>query len=161
MKKAILIITVMLLAISIVCANTYTQEEFDEVYNALLKSNELLKEADATIELLKGKVDELTESNQSLIEQLKSVNLQLESVNELLDKAEKELKNSNKVIEMLNNQKILIGGGAFLKTDFASVPGFGFKINAGYKIWLGYMALEFAYHNDKSFGFGVSYNIVF
>lgn len=161
MKKVILIITIMLLAMSIVMADTYTQEEFDEVYNALNKSNEMLKEADATIDSLKAQVDELTISNQSLIDQLKSTKEQLDSVSVLLDKAEKELNNSSKVISTLNGQRILVGGGAFIKTDFASVPNFGFKVNAGYKIWLGYIALEFSYLNDKSMGFGVSYNIVF
>ena len=160
MKKAILIIAILLLAMSVALANTYTQEEFDEVYNALVKSNEMLKEANATIESLKAQVNDLTVSNQSLIDQLKSTKAQFDSVSSLLDKAEKELNKSSKVIDTLNNQRILIGGGALLKTDFASVPNFGFKVNAGYKIWLGYIALEFSYLNDKSMGFGVSYNIV-
>lgn len=160
MKKVILIMMVVLLAMSVALADTYTQEEFDEVYNALQKTNELLKEADAVIDSLKDQVNDLTSSNQSLIDQLKSAKSELDDVYKLLDKAEKELKNSNKVIEELNGQKILLGGGAFIKTDFASVPSFGFKVNAGYKLWLGYAALEFTYHSDKSMGFGVSYNIV-
>ena len=144
-----------------VFARTYTEEEFYEVYDALQESTELLKQADETIASLKEQAAALTESNEKMIEQLKSAKSELEDVYKLLEKAEKELKNSNKIIEKLNNQKILIGGGALLRTDFASVPTFGFKINAGYKLWLGFITGEFSLYNDKSMNFGVTYNLVF
>ena len=70
------------------------------------------------------------------------------------------MRNSAKIIDTLNNQKFLLGGGLILNTDFKSRFLFGGKINAGYKIWLGYLAGEIAFFNDKSFTFGVSYNVV-
>ena len=160
MKKIIIIILILLL-VAPVFARTFTEEEFYEVYDALQESTELLKQADETISSLNEQVNSLTESNEKMIEQLKSAKSELEDVYKLLEKAEKELKNSNKIIEKLNNQRILIGGSALLRTDFASVPTFGFKFNAGYKVWLGYVSGEFSVFNDKSMIFGVSYNLVF
>ena len=138
MKKALIIILV-LLVLAPCFARTFTEEEFYEVYDALLESTEKLKEADLTINSLKTELD---------------------NTYSLLDKAEKELLNSAKIIETLNHQKFLIGGGAVLKTDFESL-NFGLKINAGYKLWVGYLAASVAYYNDKSMNFGVSYNLVF
>lgn len=138
MKKALIIILV-LLVLAPCFARTFTEEEFYEVYDALLESTEKLKEADLTINSLKAELD---------------------NTYSLLDKAEKELLNSAKIIETLNHQKFLIGGGAVLKTDFESL-NFGLKINAGYKLWVGYLAASVTYYNDKSMNFGVSYNLVF
>lgn len=137
--KKVLIIILVLLVLAPCFARTFTEEEFYEVYDALLESTEKLKEADLTINSLKAELD---------------------NTYSLLDKAEKELLNSAKIIETLNHQKFLIGGGAVLKTNFESL-NFGLKINAGYKLWIGYLAAGVAYYNDKSMNFGVSYNIIF
>ena len=157
-----LFIVLLILFILVPCfARTFSEEEFYEVYNALQESTELLKEANATIDALKERIVELSGSNQELIEQLSSAKSSLESVYSLLGKAEEELRNSTKVINTLSNQKFLIGGGALLNTDFKSRFLFGAKVNIGYKIWLGYLAGEIAFFNDKSFTFGVTYNLVF
>lgn len=161
MIKKLLLIFLVLMIVVPCFARTYTEEEFREVYDALKESTELLKKADSTIDSLKEQVSELTKSNEEMIAQLNSAKSELETVYSLLDKAEKELKNSAKVIDTLNNQRILLGGGAVLRTDFVSAPTFGFKVNAGYKLWLGFIAGELSMYNDKSMNFGVSYNIVF
>ena len=159
MKKILIILLVLFMVIPCF-ARTFTEEEFYEVYDALQQSTELLKEADNTINSLKEQIDALTESNQKLISQLESAKSELNNAYDLLDKAEKELNNSSKIIETLNNQRLLIGGGVVLNTDFANRIIYGAKINAGYKLWLGYIAGEVQYFNDRSFTFGVSYNIV-
>ena len=144
----------------------YTREELislikKDVNKTIAITEELLKEANTTIDALKERIVELSGSNQELIEQLSSAKSSLESVYSLLGKAEEELRNSTKVINTLSNQKFLIGGGALLNTDFKSRFLFGAKINIGYKIWLGYLAGEVAFFNDKSFTFGVTYNLIF
>ena len=159
--KKILVILIILLAMIPCFARTYTEEEFREVYNALVESTELLEESKATISDLQSQIDNLTESNNKLIDQLESAKSELKEVNSLLEKAEKELNNSSKIIEKLNNQRILIGGGLMLSTDFQQKIIYGAKINAGYKLWLGYFAGEFQLFNDRTFSFGVSYNVVF
>ena len=151
--KKILILILILLAVLPCFAKTYTEEEFNEVYNALEQTSSLLEEAET-------KLISLSESNQKLVNQLSSAKSELEKVYDLLDRAEKELDNSSKIINTLNNQKIFLGGGAIIKSDFNSF-NFGLKINAGYKLWLGFLAGEFAYFNDKSISFGISYNFVF
>lgn len=158
--KKILVILIILLAMIPCFARTYTEEEFREVYNALVESTELLEESKATISDLQSQIDNLTESNNKLIGQLESAKSELKEANSLLEKAEKELKNSSKIIEKLNNQRILIGGGLMLSTDFQQKIIYGAKINAGYKLWLGYFAGEFQLFNDRTFSFGVSYNVV-
>lgn len=158
--KKILVILIILLTMIPCFARTYTEEEFREVYNALAESTELLEESKATISDLQSQIDNLTESNNKLIDQLESAKSELKEANSLLEKAEKELKNSSKIIEKLNNQRILIGGGLMLSTDFQQKIIYGAKINAGYKLWLGYFAGEFQLFNDRTFSFGVSYNVV-
>lgn len=158
--KKILVILIILLTMIPCFARTYTEEEFREVYNALVESTELLEESKATISDLQSQIDSLTESNNKLIDQLESAKSELKEANSLLEKAEKELKNSSKIIEKLNNQRILIGGGLMLSTDFQQKIIYGAKINAGYKLWLGYFAGEFQLFNDRTFSFGVSYNVV-
>ena len=159
MKKLLIIVLAVLLMIPCF-ARTFSEEEFYEVYDALQESTELLKEANETIEALKEQIVELSGSNQELINQLNSAKSGLESAYSLLGKAETELRNSAKIIDTLSNQKFLLGGGLMLNTDFKSRFLFGAKINAGYKIWLGYLTGEIAFFNDKSFTFGVSYNVV-
>ena len=151
--KKILILLLLLIIITPCFAKTYTEEEFDEVYNALVETNSLLEEAET-------KISSLSEANQKLVDQLVSAKAELEKTYDLLDKAEKELRNSSKIINTLNNQKILIGGGIAFKSDFSSF-NFGLKLNAGYKIWLGYIMGDLAYYNDKSISFGISYNLIF
>ena len=152
MKKFLILL--LLLVILVPCfARTYTEEEFDEVYNALEETSNLLEEAET-------KISSLSEANQKLVKQLESAKAELEKTYDLLDKAEKELRNSSKIINTLNNQKFLVGGGAAFKSDFSSF-NFGLKLNAGYKIWLGYIMGDLAYYNDKSLSLGVSYNLVF
>lgn len=158
--KKILVILIILLVMIPCFARTYTEEEFREVYDALVESTELLEESKSTISDLQAQIDSLTESNNKLIDQLESAKSELKEANSLLEKAEKELNNSSKIIEKLNNQRILIGGGLMLNTDFQQKIIYGAKINAGYKLWLGYFAGEFQIFNDKSFSFGVSYNVV-
>ena len=160
MKKALITVLMILLLIP-VFARTFSEEEFYEVYDALQETTQLLKEADATIETLRAQIEKLSGSNQELIEQLNSAKSGLVSAYSLLDKAEQELRNSAKVIDTLSNQKFFIGGGVQMRTDFVSLANFGAKVNAGYKIWLGYLVGEFSYYTDKSLGFGVSYNLVF
>ena len=91
---------------------------------------------------------------------MKSSKSELENVYKLLDKAENDLKESSKIISVLNNQKLLIGGGVGLMTDFSSKILYGAKLNAGYKLWLGFISGELAVFNDKSFTFGITYNMV-
>lgn len=158
--KKLLVIFLILLAVVPCFARTYTEEEFREVYNALKETNDLLVEAKSTIVDLQSQVDALTESNNKLISQLESSKSELEETYKLLDKAEKELKNSAKIIDKLNNQKLILGGGVALATDFSSKILYGAKVNAGYKVWLGYINGEFALFNNKTFTFGVSYSIV-
>ena len=159
--KKLLVIILLIALLTIPCfARTYTEEEFREVYNALVESNDLLKEAKVTITDLQAQVDKLTESNKTLISQLNSAKDELNSAYSLLDKAQKELENSAKIINKLNNQKILLGGGVGLSTDFNSIPIYGFKADFGYKIWLGYIGADLMIYNNKSFSFGVFYNIV-
>lgn len=158
--KKILVIFIILLAMIPCFARTYTEEEFREVYNALAESTELLEESKATISDLQSQIDNLTESNNKLIDQLESAKSELKEANSLLEKAEKELNNSSKIIDKLNNQRILIGGGLMLSTDFQQKIIYGAKINAGYKLWLGYFTGEFQLFNDRTFSFGVSYNVV-
>lgn len=159
MKKVLILL--LILFITIPCfARTYTEEEFREVYNALKETNDLLLEAKATIVDLQGQITELSESNSKLIDQLNSSKEELKKTYSLLDTAEKELKNSAKIIDKLNNQKLILGGGLILNTNFTSKILYGAKLNAGYKLWLGFVSGEFAIFNDKSFNFGVSYSIV-
>lgn len=158
--RKILVILLVLFMIVPCFARTFTEEEFYEVYDALQQSTELLKEADNTINSLKEQIDALTESNQKLISQLESAKSELNNAYDLLDKAEKELNNSSKIIETLNNQRLLIGGGVVLNTDFLNRIIYGAKINAGYKLWLGFVVGEVQYFNDRSFTFGISYNVV-
>ena len=159
MRKFLIILLILFLAIPCF-ARTFTEEEFYEVYDALQQSTELLKEADTTINSLKEQIDTLTDSNQKLITQLDSAKSELNNAYDLLSKAEKELNNSSKIIETLNNQRLLIGGGVVLNTDFQNRIIYGAKINAGYKLWLGFVAGEMQYFNDRSFTFGISYNVV-
>ena len=159
MKKVLILL--LILFITIPCfARTYTEEEFREVYNALKETNDLLLEAKTTIVDLQSQITELSESNSKLIDQLNSSKEELKKTYSLLDTAEKELKNSAKIIDRLNNQKLILGGGLMLNTDFTSKILYGAKLNAGYKLWLGFVSGEFAIFNDKSFNFGVSYSIV-
>lgn len=160
MKKLIVVLLIMLALIPCF-ARTYTEEEFREVYDALKETNDLLIESKETIVDLQGQVDALTESNNKLIAELESAKAELQDAYNLLDKAETELRNSAKIIDKLNNQRILLGLGLALNTDFASRINYGIRINGGCKIWLGYIVGEFAVFNDKSFTFGVSYNIAF
>ena len=159
MKKVLILL--LILFITIPCfARTYTEEEFREVYNALKETNDLLLEAKTTIVDLQSQITELSESNSKLIDQLNSSKEELKKTYSLLDTAEKELKNSAKIIDRLNNQKLILGGGLMLNTNFTSKILYGAKLNAGYKLWLGFVSGEFAIFNDKSFNFGVSYSIV-
>lgn len=160
MKKLIIVLLIMLVLVPCF-ARTYTEEEFREVYDALKETNDLLIESKETIVDLQGQIDALTESNNKLITELESAKSELQDAYKLLDKAETELRNSAKIIDKLNNQKILLGLGLLLNTDFTSKINYGAKINGGCKIWLGYIVGEFAIFNDKSFTFGVSYNITF
>lgn len=160
MKKLLIVLIVLLIAIPCF-ARTYTEEEFREVYDALKETNELLKESKTTIVELQEQIDALKESNNKLIEQLESSKAELENVYKLLDTAETELRNSASIIDKLNNQKVFLGVGAVLNTDFVSRIIYSAKINAGYKLWLGFVVGEIAMYNDKSFTFGVSYNIAF
>lgn len=159
--KKILVILLIALALIPCFARTYTEEEFREVYDALKETNDLLIESKETIVDLQGQVDALTESNKKLIAELESAKAELQDAYKLLDKAETELRNSAKIIDKLNNQRILLGLGLALNTDFASGINYGARINCGCKIWLGYIVGDFAIFNDKSFTFGVSYNIAF
>lgn len=160
MKKLIVVLLIMLALIPCF-ARTYTEEEFREVYDALKETNDLLIESKETIVDLQGQVDTLTESNKKLISELESAKAELQDAYKLLDKAETELRNSAKIIDKLNNQRILLGLGLALNTDFASRINYGARINCGCKIWLGYIVGDFVIFNDKSFTFGVSYNITF
>jgi len=159
MKKIFVIILILLVAAT-GFARTYSEEEFREVYDALSESTELLKEAENTIISLQEQIKSLTDSNNKLQAQLESAKSELEDVYSLLDNAEKELNNSSKIIDKLNNQRILLGGGVTLNTDFQNRIIYGAKINAGYKLWLGYITGEVNMFNDRSFTFGVSYNVV-
>ena len=160
MKKLIVVLLIML-ALVPCFARTYTEEEFREVYDALKETNDLLIESKETIVDLQGQVDALTKSNNKLIAELESAKAELQNAYGLLDKAETELRNSAKIIDKLNNERVLIGLGFAMNTDFTSRINVGAKINGGCKIWLGYIVGEFAIFNDKSFTFGVSYNITF
>ena len=159
--KRILIIALLLLMIVPCFARTFTEEEFYEVYDALQETTQLLKDADETIESLREQIASLSGSNQELINQLNSAKSGLQSAYALLDKAEAELRNSAKIIDTLNNQNFLLGGGLIVRTDFKEAFNFGFNINAGYKVWIGYLTGNFSMYNDKSMNFGLSYNIVF
>ena len=152
MKKTILILILALLVLPLCFARTYTEEEFLEVYNALIESTELLEEANNTINSLK-------DSNEKLIAQLESAKTKFIEINKLLEEAKKELADSSKTIESLLNQKIFLGAGVAVTSDFSSIA-IGAKINFGYKLWLGHIIGDVSVFSNKTFAFGLSYSII-
>lgn len=157
MKKIITILLILLAAVSTVFATTYTEEEFYEVYDALQETTDLLTEANSTIENLQEQIKALAESNAKLTEQVDHYKGKLEYYSGLLGQTEKELSNSTDQLTKLLNRNFILSGGVLMPFDF----NFGFKVGLGYKVWIGYLAGEFTWQKDKTFGLGLSYSIVF
>lgn len=162
MKKAILIFLILALVLIPIFARTYTEEEFREVYDALSKTNELLKEKQAEVEELYNKITSLTELNTSLAIELENTTKLLNETDTLLQEAKKQLESSNKVINSLNNKNWVIGAHAGIN-NWRSVdvsPVFGGGIDLGYRIWLGYVLADFSLYSDKSYTIGLGYSFV-
>lgn len=156
--KKILIILIMILLVVPCFARTYTEEEFNEVYNALLNSTKLLDEAEATINTLNSDIEKLNTVNNSLTTRLEFTKTELENALAVLEAAEKELNSSTKVIKSLSNKSFMFGLGALVKTDFKDIS-FGVKLVFGHSLWVGYLSLDTMIYNDKSFGVGLTYSL--
>ena len=162
-KKLILIILAIVLIMAPLAARTYTEEEFREVYDALNETNELLKAKQAEVEELYAQIDKLVKNNEIITNELKVTLDMLEETNLTLQEAKKQLTSSNKVIESLRNQKIMLGGllGINNWKDIKTAPALGVGVTAGYKVWLGYITGNFLYYTDTSYSLSLGYSFVF
>lgn len=156
MKKFLILLLVILVVVPCF-ANTYTEEEFYEVYDALKETTTLLEEANSTISSLQEQIAVLKENSEKLTAKLDFTQGKLDYLSSVLKETKQELSDSNDIITKLLNQKFITTAGIVMSFD----PGFGFKLGLGYKVWLGYLVGEFSWFNERNPVIGISYSIVF
>lgn len=87
MKKVLSILLILVISIGSVFA--FTDDEFYEVYDQLVISNEMLKQQVAEIDSLNNQIDLLIKENNKLVDKLNAANKSLNDCEILLEKAKK------------------------------------------------------------------------
>lgn len=160
MKKIIVILLVFILSLS--CCFAITNEEFNEVYNALEESTKVIEELSNTIASLQDKILLLETSNKVLEQELQNSKTMISILDNALTGTEKNLEKSNKIIKSLNNQKFLLGiTGGVDNIGLNNNINFGIGVNIGYKLWLGYLSFSITGFTDKTINTSIGYNFIF
>lgn len=154
MKKVLSILLILVISIGSVFA--FTDDEFYEVYDQLVISNEMLKQQVAEIDSLNNQIDLLIKENNKLVDKLNAANKSLNDCEILLEKAKKELADSNKVINTLSNQNWILNLG--LSYDFNKLK-FGFTV--GKKVFLTTFLFGSIYANNNNLELSIAYGALF
>lgn len=154
MKKIIIVFLVAFL--SVFCLNAFTDDEFYEVYDQLVVSNEVIKKQVVEIDKLNEQIDKLIAENTELTEKLILASQELDNCGKLLSKSEKELEDSNKIINNLLNQNWILNLG--LNYDLSSLK---IGVTVGRRVFLTTFLFGSVYANNKNLELSIAYGILF
>ena len=147
---------------------TIEKEQFDEVYDQLVVSNNQLKEVSESYNKLKEKYDKLeqdykflSDSYDTVYDALTFSNETLIKANEELSKAKKQIENSNTNLEDSNEIiKTIAKKYTYVEADLIlSTSTYGYELTIGREIFLNYSIVGGIqlYNNQVAIKAGIGY----